>query len=52
MRPGFQTFLDIRAALRPRNDQSFFASLRMTSQSEITWIASDPPAATRFRKRI
>jgi len=44
--------LDIRAALRSRNDQRFFASLRMTSQSEITWIASNPPAAIRFRKRI
>jgi hypothetical protein len=43
MRPGFQTFLDIRAALRSRNDQRFFASLRMTFQYEIAWTASDPP---------
>jgi hypothetical protein len=52
MRPRFQTFLDTGAAVRSRNDQRFFASLRMTSQYGITWIAYDPPAAIRFRKRI
>jgi hypothetical protein len=52
MRPGFQTFLDIRAALRSRNGQRLFASLRMTLQYEIAWIASDRPAATKFRQKV